>query len=120
MTNTELNQILINTFPELEEDFVAYMNNDGDGMNTGCFLTHEDVLLPKIRASLDTNDKAFISRSGDYIEYLLSIHDDYAENVAIVGLIEGLLDNPGGDTARSLLGPKGRKEYDELRTYYNC
>lgn len=118
MTRAELNSILLKSFPDLEDELLAYMSEDGDGMDTGCFLTHEDILLEKIRASLSANDEAFISRSADYIEYLLSLNDDYAKNVAIVGLIEGLLDRPGGERVRSILGPKGQKEYDELKAYY--
>ena len=36
MTEHELNAILMDAFPELKEELTLYMEEDGDGMDTGC------------------------------------------------------------------------------------
>jgi len=113
MTERELNELLLGTFPEIRKDLLAYMEEDGEGMDTGCFLTHEDVLHPFVVAAIDGNDAGVLKRVGDYIETLLTSHDEYAENVAVVGLVEWLaLDHPS-EMVRSALGQRGKALYDE-------
>ena len=88
MTERELNRLLMETFPELQNELKAYMEEDGDGMDTGCFLTHEDVLHGHIEAAL-------------------------AENVATVALVEWLALEHPSDVVRSSLKSMGRSLYDE-------
>lgn len=90
MTERELNAILMETFPELRAELTSYMEEDGDGMDTGCFLTHEDVLHPFIDSAITRRDQQALKRVGAYIERLMNLHDEYAENVATVGLVEWL------------------------------
>lgn len=113
MTERELNVLLIETFPEIRKDLLAYMEEDGEGMDTGCFLTHEDVLHPFVVAAIEGNDTEVLRRVGDYIESLLTSHDDYAENVATVGLVEWLAFDHPSKTVRSSLGERGKALYDE-------
>lgn len=113
MTERELNALLMETFPEIRDELLAYMEEDGDVMDTGCFLTHEDVLHPFVAAAIDINDIGVLKRVGDYIEALLTSHDEYAENVAAVGLVEWLaLDHPS-EMVRNALGQMGKALYDE-------
>jgi hypothetical protein len=82
-------------------------------METGCFLTYEDLLLPLARQALDKRDEALLTRLGAFIEQLMTSGDDYAINVATVGLIEGLKAY-GNQLVRSFLGPISLKEFDTL------
>lgn len=82
-------------------------------METGCFLTYEDLLLPLTRQALDKRDEALLTRLGAFIEQLMTSGDDYAINVATVGLIEGLKAY-GNQLVRSFLGPISLKEFDTL------
>ena len=105
-----LNKLLLETFPELAEQFKEYTSWQ-DGMETGCFLTFEDLLLPIARHALDEHDEAFLVRLGVFIEQLMTSGDALAINVAIVGLIEGLKAY-GNPLIRSFLGPVSLKEFD--------
>ena len=112
MNEKELNTILLEAFPELREDFEEYTSWQ-DGLETGCFITFEDLLKPLARQALQRKDSSFLKRLGAFIEELITSDSGYARNVAIVGLIEGLKDY--GDLAiRNYLGPVSLKEFDEL------
>lgn len=113
MTERELNQLLMDSFPEIRDELLAYMEEDGDGMDTGCFLTHEDVLHPFIEKAAESNDGSLLARVAAYIEKLLDSGDEYAENVATVGFVEWLAGNQAGRIVRPLLGPKAQVLYDE-------
>lgn len=82
-------------------------------METGCFLTYEDLLLPLARTALEESDGAFLARLGSFIEQLTASDDGYAVNVATVGLIEGLKAY-GNPLIRSYLGPISLKEFDAM------
>ena len=82
-------------------------------METGCFLTYEDLLLPLARHALDNRDEALLTRLGAFIEQLMTSGDDYAVNVAIAGLIEGLKAY-GNPLIRSFLDPVSLEEFDTL------
>lgn len=107
-----LNKLLLDKFPELIERFEEYTSWQ-DGMETGCFLTYEDLLLPLARQALDERDEEFLSHLGSFIEGLMTSGDSYAVNVAIVGLIEGLKAY-GNPFIRSYLGPISLEEFDTL------
>ena len=109
-SEVRLNKLLLETFPELAEQFKEYTSWQ-DGMEAGCFLTFEDLLLPIARHALDEHDEAFLVRLGVFIEQLMTSGDALAINVAIVGLIEGLKAY-GNPLIRSFLGPVSLKEFD--------
>lgn len=117
MTEHELNAILMDAFPELKEELTLYMEEDGDGMDTGCFLTHEDVLHPFIDQAFKDKDQQILKRVGAYIEHLLDLGDEYAENVAIVGLVEWLALERADAATRIPLGPKARMLFTEYNIY---
>ncbi|MBQ3301012.1 MAG: hypothetical protein IJH04_02450 [Eggerthellaceae bacterium] len=112
MNATQLNELLLEAFPELAEKFEDYTSWQ-DGMETGCFLTYEDLLLPFAREALDTKDDEKLARIGTFIEKIMTIGDDYAGNVATVGLLEGLKAD-GNDTIRQYLGTTSLAEYDSM------
>ena len=110
--SAQLNGILLEVFPELKEQFAEYVSWQ-DGMETGCFLTYEDLLLPLARRALDERDEPSLTRLGDFIEQLMTSGDGYAVNVATVGLIEGLKAF-GNPLIRSFLGPVSLGEFDTM------
>ena len=107
-----LNRLLLAEFPELKEKFEEYASWQ-DSMETGCFLTYEDLLLPIARHALDENDEALLDRLGALIERLITSGDALAINVATVGLIEGLKAY-GNTIIRDFLGPVSLDEFDTL------
>ncbi len=112
MTEIELNARMLKAFPEVTEIFEDYVG-PYDGAATGCFLTHEDVLLPFLLSSLEQHDGSVLTRMGLYVEELLTLGDEYAENVATVGLIEGLKAEAGQGPREYLLS-EGRRIFDEI------
>ena len=111
-SDARLNTLLLQTFPELTGQFEEYTSWQ-DGMETGCFLTYEDLLLPIARHALDEHDEAFLARLGAFIERLMTSGDDRTVNVATVGLIEGLKAY-GNTLIRAFLGPVSLEEFDTL------
>ncbi len=112
MEARQLNELLLEAFPELKGEFDQYTSWQ-DGIDTGCFLTYEDLLLPLARQALEQKDEKTNRRVSAFIENLLGLDDSYAENVATVALLEGLKASPG-DIARAHLGERGLAVYGTL------
>lgn len=110
MTERELNTLLLEAFPELKDDFEEYTSWQ-DGIDTGCFITFEDLLLPLARQALQERNSSFLERLGTFVERLKTSDSGYARNVATVGLIEGLKGN-GDNSIRHYLGPVSLEEFD--------
>lgn len=104
MTTEELNQMLMSSFPEINDELLAYMEQEGEGMATGCFHTHEDVLHPFIEAALESGNTAILRRVGAYVNMLLSTGDSYAKNVATIGILEWLAYVHPGSKPEAFLG----------------
>ncbi len=107
-----LNELLLAEFPELKGKFEDYTSWQ-DGMETGCFLTYEDLLLPLAYRALDNHDETFLTRLGTFVEHLMTSGNAHAINVATVGLIEGLKAH-GNPLVRSYLGPVSLEEFETL------
>ena len=73
----QLNELLLEAFPEVKGEFDRYTSWQ-DGIDTGCFLTYEDLLLPLARQALEQKDEKTIGRVAAFIERLLGLDDDYA------------------------------------------
>lgn len=83
-------------------------------METGAFLTYEDVFQPHIERALEIGDSAFLKRAADFIEDLYLTGDDYAMNVVYVGILEGLKANCDNGKVRAFLKPVTRGQFDNL------
>ena len=112
MTEFELNGILLNEFPELSEEFEEYTSWQ-DGMDTGCFLTYEDLLLPRICKAFRECDDLFLDRACRFVEHLLTMGDSYAENLATIGILEGVKSTEDARVVRQYLGPKSLEVFDD-------
>ena len=112
MKERQLNDLMLEAFPELAQPFDEYASWQ-DGPDTGCFLTYEDLLLPLARRALEEGDDETAVRVAAFIEELLGLGEDYAENVATVALLEGLKTSHG-ESARRHLGERGLVAFDEL------
>ena len=113
MEAKHMNEALLMAFPELEAEFNEYVSWQ-DGLNTGAFLTYEDVFRPHIEAAILANDAPFLLWASNFIEDLLLSQNPYAVNVATIGLLEGLKANCEANAARAFLKPAALSAYDEL------
>lgn len=113
MDERHLNEALLKAFPELAhelEEFVSWQ----DGMDTGAFLTYEDIFRPHLERAIKEGDEAFLNRASGFIEELLLSGDEYAVNVMVVGILEGLKANCDNDAVRKILRSRSLKEFDSL------
>ena len=71
MEPRDLNTALLEVFPELAPDFHEYVSWQ-DGMDTGAFLTYEDVFRSRFEKAIALVDVAFLQRAGAFIEELFT------------------------------------------------
>ena len=113
MEQRTMNEDLLATFPELKNQFSEFVSWQ-DGMDTGAFLTYEDILLPHIIDAVENDNKEVLSRSGKFIEEHLTNRDDYSANVIYVGLLEGLKANCDPSKVKVFLLDEARREFEEM------
>ena len=114
MNEKQMNELLLASFPELKGELEKYVSWQ-DGMDTGAFLTYEDVFRPRIERAIEDGDANFLERAGAFIEDLYLTGDKYAVNVVYVGILEGLKANCDNEAVRAFLKPVTQKEFDELK-----
>ncbi len=85
----ELNQLLLDTFPELKEKFIDETSWQ-DGLNTGCIVTFEDVFMPFFEKAIKTKDVNLKEKIAQFIEKLSYICDDYVQNVLYIAIFENI------------------------------
>lgn len=91
MTSEELNQKLIKEIPEIKSKFDIFVNEFG--LDEGSHIVFEDVLVPFSIEQLEKNDYVVINKVFAFIENLLLINDEYAEEVCELSFLEPLKDN---------------------------
>ena len=114
MNEKQMNELLLAAFPELKDELDQYVSWQ-DGMDTGAFLTYEDVFRPHVELAVENGDAGFLERASTFIEDLYLTGDKYAVNVVYVGILEGLKANCDNEAVRAFLKPITKKEFDELK-----
>lgn len=112
MKEFELNQLLLNAFPELKERFEEETSWQ-DGLNTGCFITFEDVFMPFFETVIKTNDEKMKNRIAKFIEALSNIEDDYVQNVLYIAILENISSYINKDKFIDCLLQNSKKIYYE-------
>ena len=109
MTCVDINKMLVNAVPEIEQAFKSYTDTQ-DGFNTGCHMVFEKVLLPFTMEALEKGYEDVLKRIFYLIEDMVNSDDEYIEEIAslsFVGMLKPLYDN-----SDELI------PYMESRTYY--
>lgn len=90
MTSKELNLKLITAIPEIED---AYYQETSwqDGDETGSHIVYADVFVPYIKEQILAQNESILARVFDYIENLLTMDDEYANEVVVLSVLESLL-----------------------------
>lgn len=89
MTSKELNKLLLNNFPELEKEYleeVEWQESD----DTGSHIVYGDVFSPYIVKCIEENELEKLSFIFDFIEKILHLEDEYAEDVISVSVLESI------------------------------
>lgn len=90
MTGKELNLKLKMFIPEISETYYKETSwQDGD--ETGSHIVYADVFVPYIKEQLIKNNDKMIIKIFDYIEYLLKLNDEYANEVIALSVLESLI-----------------------------
>lgn len=113
MDARQMNESLLAAFPELEGELGKYVSWQ-DGMDTGAFLTYEDVFRPHVERAIEEGDASFLERASAFIEDLYLTGDKYAMSVVYVGILEGLKANCDNGAVRAFLKPATKEQFDEL------
>ena len=78
-------------FPEIEDYFEIEELEQASGF--GSYIYHEDYFCPfVIEHYQKTEDKDFLEKVGNYIEYLITSENADMRNLASIGVIECLID----------------------------
>lgn len=88
----EMNLKLIEKFQELKDNYeqeVCWQDKD----ETGAHTVYGDVFTPFIEKNIDNQDDKKIIEICNFIEELLSINDEYIENVICLSVLERIIDN---------------------------
>ena len=89
MQSKELNNLLLEKFPELNEKFIEETNWQ-EGIETGSFIVFEDVFMPFLEVNIEMNNADIIERIYSFIESLCYIDDKYVQNVLYVAIFENI------------------------------
>ena len=89
MTSRELNSILIKWVPEVVASYEKEVEwQEGD--ETGSHIIFGDVLVPHIIELVEEKESESLKKIFEFIEHLLSLNDEYAEEVVMLSVIESL------------------------------
>ena len=113
MNARDMNEALLASFPEIEDELKKYMDRQ-DGLSTGAFLTYEDVFRKRIEFAVREKEDIFLKKVADFIEEMLETEDEYACNVLIVGVLEGLKANCNKDDIKAFLQTKSLEKFDSI------
>lgn len=92
MKSTQLNQLLISRFPELKQKYYdEVIWQEGD--ETGSHVVFGDVFSPYIEKSLIENKVAELEKIFEFIEEVLSKHEEYSDEVILFSVLERLICN---------------------------
>lgn len=90
MTCKELNQKLLDRFPELSKSFEEETSWQ-EGLETGSTVVYEDVFMPYIKESIEKDDSVAISRIFSFIEELAQFDDEYTKQLLMICIFDNLI-----------------------------
>ena len=98
MTSKELNLKLIESFPDIKDVYYEETSwQDGD--ETGSHVVYADIFVPFIKAQISDGKEQVIADAFHYIEKLLELNDEYANEVIALSVVESLLFDEDLDNA---------------------
>lgn len=113
MVSKELNLKLIELLPEIEKlykDEISWQEGD----ETGSHIVFSDVLFPYILDNLDNVE--ITKKNFDVIEKILEVHDEYAEEVISLSVLENLFYEQGvTDKFKDYLGDLSKQIFSQFK-----
>ena len=112
MTESELNEILLDEFPNSQKR----LTGTPPGGTAWTPAASSPTRTCSCRASVkrfESVTTSFSRRACRFVEHLLTMGDPYAENVASVGILEGVKSTEDAKTVRLHLGPRSLDVFDD-------
>lgn len=115
MTNKELNQLLVTSFPELKHAYDEEVSwQEGD--DTGSHVVFGDVFTPHIEKLIVAKNEDKLKNIFNFIEEILAINSKYCDEVIAFSVLEKLFDNfEYIKYSRGLMGKKTLQICEELK-----
>ncbi|MCL2853729.1 MAG: hypothetical protein FWE20_12010 [Defluviitaleaceae bacterium] len=89
MKCVDLNRLLIKNFPQLQQEYSEQISWQ-DGENTGAHVVYGDVFNPYLIEIISNSQKNEMQTAFDFVEQMLMLDDEYAENVMCVTVLESV------------------------------
>lgn len=89
MKPIEINKLLLESFPELQNEFNEYASWQ-EGLDTGCTLTFADIFMPYFIKCIEEKDEEKTQGIFNFIEMLASSNDEYANQVILLSIFDPL------------------------------
>ena len=110
----EMNQLLLNRFPELKDAFEKETSWQ-EGLETGATVTYEDVFMPFFIDGFIRGDKEFQNRLLSFVEELSKTPDEYCQNVVGLAILDDIQSyEMVKDKIVNFLLPESRKQYEAI------
>mgnify|MGYP000014816106 FL=1 len=113
MTSKELNLKLVELLPEIKEryeDEISWQEQD----DTGSHIVFGDVFFPYIIENL--SDKKITKKNFDVVEKILELHDDYADEVISLSVLENLFyEQSAVDSFKQFLGDLSKNIFMQFK-----
>ena len=91
MMEEKLNLLLIEKFPELKEKYNEEVSWQ-EGNSTGSHTVYGDVFNPFARNNILERKDEIIKRIFNFIEELLELDNEYAEELVVTTILEGIIE----------------------------
>lgn len=111
----ELNEKLLEYFPQLEKSFKK-VTDWQEGIETGSAIVFEDVFFKYIKRHL--KDEKISNKNFEFIKELLNSNDEYAINVVCVAIIENLIASTKRELYEKHLDDNMKKIANEIGKNY--
>lgn len=111
----QLNQLLINKFPELKKEYHEEVDwQEGD--ETGSHVVYGDVFTPYIEKNIIQQNDTEIKKVFVFIEEILAKHQKYSDEVIMFSVLERLmLDKEQLQRCKKYLGKCTEKTIREMQ-----
>lgn len=86
MEKNEFNSIVLKHFDEIKKKYMFDKDNEWDGEEIGSTILIEDYLMPYVYTHL--NDEQVMRKLSNLLEELLSLKDDFCEEVLYCSFFE--------------------------------
>lgn len=118
MNSKDLNNMLINEFPELNKEIMDEISWQ-EGLYTGSHVVYGDVLVPYLRKCIDSQNEIKVIQILNFLEKILKYNEKYSGEVITLSVLEALyFEYPDCELLNKNYGENCRKELKALDVFY--